>query len=86
MASYENITHLTVQNLRVLGDVELPDGTIPEPATVEAVEPVEAPAPLPEKLTMVALGEYLEALTTALVTAGVLKNHEGAKGTVEAAE
>ncbi|ATW59904.1 hypothetical protein SEA_WALTZ_26 [Arthrobacter phage Waltz] len=85
MSRYETITDLTVHNLTVLGDVTLPDGTIPEPATVEAVEPVQAPAPLPEKLTMAALGDYLEALTGALVLAGVLKAYEAAPEAPEGA-
>ncbi|ASR83907.1 hypothetical protein SEA_SHROOMS_26 [Arthrobacter phage Shrooms] len=78
MASYESITHLTVHNLTVLEGITLPDGA------GETVEPVQAPAPLPEKLTMVALGDYLEALTGALVQAGVLAAYEEAPAAPEA--
>ncbi|ALY09554.1 hypothetical protein SEA_LISARA_26 [Arthrobacter phage LiSara] len=86
MASYETFTHLTVHNLTVLDGVTLPDGTIPEPAEVEAIEPPMAPAPLPEKLTMVALAEYLTGTVDALVAAGVLKPFAGPQDGVEAAE
>ncbi len=59
---------LTVENLRVTG--QLVHDNAPEPGQAVPVAP--HPLPLPEKITMAALRDRVEFLTWALIEAGII--------------
>jgi hypothetical protein len=85
MSRYERITHLTAETVEVT-NLTVNGAPYEAPAKVEALVPPKAPAPLPEKLTMVALAQAHQDLVDTLVTAGLLVPFEGAPEAVEGAE